>query len=75
MFEFQQEPWVIMAAHTIEPWKDAGKGRDLVKKHGFSWETPKGHDVKIEKSWVKAVKSRHMDAAIESFPFKVSVVK
>ena len=71
MFEFQQSPWITLQAVIPKPWDDGGRGKDEAIKLGYSWETPKGSDLKFDKCWVKRVKEGQVQSEIQRAPFKV----
>lgn len=62
MFLYQTEPWHVLRAFTVEPWKDNGASTALAKELGYSWEVPRqARDKKFTKCWVKVVKQRFLE--------------
>ena len=74
MENFRNIPWIVIRALIPAPWEDGGKGKTLAQGLGYSWETPKGSDVKIEKAWVKRIKAHQLDNEVKQAPFKVRQV-
>lgn len=61
--EYSEAPWVYMKACIPAPWEDNGRGKELAKKDGYSWETPRGStEPKFPKTWVKRVKQSQLEA-------------
>lgn len=75
MFHFNQVPWVTMQALVPSPWTDGGKGVELAKARGYSWEKLKGTEQVIAKSWVKRVKATQVDSEVDNAPFKVRTIE
>lgn len=71
MYNFQQIPWVYVAAKIPAPWTDGGKGKAQATKLGYTWESAKGDDKVWEKCWVKRIKSHQLEAETKHAPFKV----
>ena len=74
LLEYSREPWVILRADILPPWKDGGKGKDQATGLGYAWETPRGTNQKYEKLWVKRVKKKEVEVEIRLAPFRVVVV-
>jgi len=70
--EYAEAPWVYMKACIPAPWEDNGRGKELAKKDGYSWETPRGStEPKFPKTWVKRVKQSQLEAEkLRSVGFK-----
>lgn len=74
LVDFKMEPWVVMRAITIEPWKDNGVSTAIAKDLGYRWEkTPAFPDKSFAKSWVKAVKRRHVEAEFKKAEGKLTI--
>lgn len=71
MWEFQQIPWMYIAALIPAPWTDGGKGKDEAVKLGFSWERAKGDEKRFEKTWIKKIKAHKLDDEIKNATFKI----
>lgn len=70
MFNYNQVPWVVLQALIPEPWKDGGKGVELAKARGYGWETVKGSEKKVAKSWVKQIKMTDLEEERDYSPFQ-----
>lgn len=78
---YYNTPWSFLKAEIPPPWigrgGDGGTGRDVAKKHGYSYEYAKGTDTPhFPKAWVKRVKSTRLDAEVNALsPYKVTVLE
>lgn len=60
--KFASSPWVYLKACIPAPWTDNGRGKELAKKDGYSWEKARGTDSPVfEKQWIKRVKQCNLD--------------
>ncbi len=75
IFNFSIQPWIIVRALVPPPWEDAGKGKDIVRKLGYSWQEPKGTSLFFEKSWVKRIKESWLDEEIKKVPYPIRQIK
>lgn len=71
---YAMEPWVVLRADILPPWKDGGKGKDQATQLGYAWETPRGTTDKYEKFWVKRVKQNKVEEEIRLAPFRAVVI-
>lgn len=59
MWEYRNEPTLILATPTTPPWEDNGKDKDAAKAAGYGWE--RVGDKTYPKQWVKGIKKSKLD--------------
>jgi len=77
MYDYQQVPYIYVAAVTKPPWEDKGKSTDLAKVRGYNWQVAK-HDpsgLTFEKRWVKRIKEKDFEKEQKEAPFEVRIIK
>lgn len=74
---YSKSPWVYLKACIPAPWTDKGRGKELAKKDGYSWEKAKGSDEPVfAKTWVKRVKECNLaDEKLRTVGFKREVIQ
>lgn len=61
---FKSQPWVYIKVEVPPPWEDNGKGKEIVRAAGYSWQKDMrwGDDApSFSKQWVKRVKAGDLE--------------
>lgn len=76
MHEYQQSPWVYVAAVTRAPWEDNGVSTAHAKAAGFTWQQAKGDDTNrvFDKRWVKRIKQKDYDKLLTNLNINVRLI-
>jgi DNA polymerase III epsilon subunit-like protein len=74
MLEFQQEPWIVVRAHTRKPWEDGNRTNSIAKEHGFRWQQVPGSDRVYQGMWVKQIKEKHFTDLMTKCPLRLERV-
>jgi inhibitor of KinA sporulation pathway (predicted exonuclease) len=75
MLRRSMEPVVFLQALIPPPWEDNGIGKAKAKEAGYSFETPRGFEVKFPRLWVKAVRLSDVSKEFERQAFKVKELR
>jgi len=76
LLEYQNSPEVVITAVTPSFRDDVGgKKRELAKKAGFTWQTPRGSEEFFEKRWVKKIKFKDLQKEEENCLLPIRIVK
>lgn len=73
---YKNIPWeVVFLNGVLGPWEDKGVSNKMAKKLGYSWESPRGTDLKYPKRWVKRVKQNQLQAEKDRTPTQFTLTK